>query len=215
MTNHHQESNALDIGELNGFTGFSDFGLNNNCVAFECNNQQNIDNSKTISDNTNSNIVSESDNTNIGTNGDGNESGTLTVAKEVRCESTRGTPSNDAVCNAAESSNLLPEPKDFIMIITGNEPNPPSFPGSSTGTEVTLNPGIYKVSESSVNVNLQPLANLLDAESTNVELTVTGDCIYDTDPPAIGGIGSITSSGSQVCKLINTIEINGGTVPPI
>lgn len=56
-----QQSNALDIDKLSDFKGLSDLGLSNNCVAFECNNQQTVDNSKTIRDNTNSNIISESD----------------------------------------------------------------------------------------------------------------------------------------------------------
>lgn len=66
-----QQSNALDINELGNFKGLSELGPSNNCVAFECNNHQTVDNSKTITDNSNSNIVSESDNTNIvGPNGD-------------------------------------------------------------------------------------------------------------------------------------------------
>ncbi len=44
------QSNALDINDLTGFEGLSEFGLSNNCVAIECNNQQTIDNSKTITD---------------------------------------------------------------------------------------------------------------------------------------------------------------------
>lgn len=69
----YQKSNALDIGELGSFNGLSDIGISNNCVAFECNNQQTVDNSKTISNNTNSNIVSESDNTNISTGENSNK----------------------------------------------------------------------------------------------------------------------------------------------
>jgi hypothetical protein len=49
MTIPSQKSNALDIDELSSFKGLSDIGLSNNCVAFECNNQQTVDNSKTIS----------------------------------------------------------------------------------------------------------------------------------------------------------------------
>lgn len=61
-----QNAFALDIEELGDIDGLPYIGLSNTCVAFECNNKQSIDNSKTISGNTNSNIISESDNTNIG-----------------------------------------------------------------------------------------------------------------------------------------------------
>lgn len=66
-TPSYQQSNALGFDDLSSINGLSGLSLSNNCVAFECNNQQTVDNSKTITGNTNSNIVSESDNTNIGT----------------------------------------------------------------------------------------------------------------------------------------------------
>ena len=38
----------------------------------------------------------------------------------------------------------------FTMTVTGNTPTPGSFPGSETGTVVTLKAGVYSVAESSV-----------------------------------------------------------------
>ena len=39
------------------------------------------------------------------------------------------------------------QPADFTMQVTGINPNPASFPGSPTGTNVTIEPGDYSVSE--------------------------------------------------------------------
>src|SRR5712691_2150468 len=41
-------------------------------------------------------------------------------------------------------------PSDFTITVSGNSPKPASFAGSSSGTTVTLEPGKYSVSASSV-----------------------------------------------------------------
>ncbi len=65
-----QMVNAIGINELASIKGLSSPSLGNNCVTFERNNQQTVDNIKTFSNNQNSPIVSEIYNTNIET-GDG------------------------------------------------------------------------------------------------------------------------------------------------
>ena len=42
------------------------------------------------------------------------------------------------------------KPSDFTITVTGNNPNPASFSGSASGTTVTLKPGKYSVSSSSI-----------------------------------------------------------------
>jgi hypothetical protein len=56
---------------------------------------------------------------------------TLTVIKEVICPP-------DFPC---------PDASEFMIEVSGNNPNPPSFPGSEVGTEVTLEEGDYNVNE--------------------------------------------------------------------
>lgn len=43
--------------------------------------------------------------------------------------------------------DLCPSPDEFTMNVEGNNPSPSSFPGSSAGTVVTLEPGQYEVTE--------------------------------------------------------------------
>ena len=69
LTFGSQQSFAIDIGDIWNFGGGTNIELGNDCRAIECDNEQTVDNSKTITDNVNSNIVSESSNTIIDTSG--------------------------------------------------------------------------------------------------------------------------------------------------
>ncbi|MFL6367007.1 MAG: beta-propeller fold lactonase family protein [Nitrososphaeraceae archaeon] len=46
-----------------------------------------------------------------------------------------------------DGSSGTKKPSDFTITVTGNDPSPSSFSGSSSGTSVTLRPGSYKVTE--------------------------------------------------------------------
>jgi hypothetical protein len=63
------------------------------------------------------------------------ETAELTVVKLVTC---------DFIDLPLE---LCPSPDEFTMNVAGNNPSPSSFPGSSEGTVVTLEPGQYDVTE--------------------------------------------------------------------
>src|SRR5256885_10438374 len=47
-------------------------------------------------------------------------------------------------------TTLFRSPKDFRITVTGNAPNPASFPGSAAGTDVTLGAGAFSVDEGPV-----------------------------------------------------------------
>lgn len=104
-----QRSNALDLDELTSFKGLSNIGLNNNCVAFKCNNQQTVDNSKTVSNNTNSNIVSESDNTNIGPSKNTNQ--------------PSGSDPSPTCVECFENANLTSQQQSDLFSIIPGSPN--------------------------------------------------------------------------------------------
>lgn len=107
-----QQSIAFSIDKLSDYDGLSDIGLGNNCVAFECNNQQTVDNSKAITGNTNSNIISESDNANIDTSMSTNQP-------------VGSNPPLLTCVQCFENANLTPEQEtDLFSIIPGQ---PDSF----------------------------------------------------------------------------------------
>jgi YVTN family beta-propeller protein len=69
-------------------------------------------------------------------NGDSNNTsqhGTLLITKQVVNDGSREA-----------------EPSDFTISVDGNNPNPSSFDGSSSGTSVSLEPGSYSITESSL-----------------------------------------------------------------
>ncbi|MGA7368383.1 MAG: hypothetical protein WBX01_04590 [Nitrososphaeraceae archaeon] len=82
---------------------------------------------------------------------------TLNVVKEVVC-------TDSAVANIPQMCN----PSWYKMIIlSGNNPVPDSFPGSSTGTPVSLGPGNYFVTET--------IALMLGAHVTSSDSGCSGD----------------------------------------
>jgi len=159
-----------------------------------------------------SNNGNNDNNTNNG--GGGNEPGTLTVIKQVECESREGTPSDEEVCAYAENSVNFPDPEDFTITLTSSNPNPSTFPGSSTGTPVNLGTGLFIITETIP--NLSAIQAELQARESGDSKTAIGDCTTPVD----GGIlddaaatGTMTPDGSQECTIINTMIFIGGTVP--
>ncbi len=142
------------------------------------------------------------------------EPGTLTVIKEVECESNNGDPSNTAVCDFAEASANFPESSEYPISVTGNNPDPSDFPGSATGTPVEIGPGAYDITEDLASTNA--LQGELGATSIITTTDASGDCTPNFGPNQnfLSASGTMTSGGSQTCTLVNTVTINGGTVPP-
>ena len=97
-------------------------------------------------------------------------------------------------------------PSDFTITVSGNSPKPASFAGSSSGTTVTLKPGTYNVSASSVSGYTTAYSSGCSGSISggkNINLcTVTNQY---TSPP-----GSTTFL-NVVTKVDNT---NGGTKKP-
>jgi len=161
-------------------------------------------------------IGSNNGNNDNNTNGGGNEPGTLTVTKQVECESREGTPSDEEVCAYAENSVNFPDPEDFTITVTSSNPNPSTFPGSSSGTPVNLGTGLFIITETIP--NLSAIQAELEARESADSTTAVGDCTTPDD----GGIlddaaatGTMTPDGSQECTIINTMIFIGGTVPEV
>ena len=95
------------------------------------------------------------------------------------------------------------KPSDFTISVTGNSPKPSSFSGSSIGSTVTLKPGTYSVTESSI---LGYTATYSSGCSGSISVGQTLSCtvanVYQTSP-----LGKIT-----VVK--NVINDDRGTKKP-
>jgi hypothetical protein len=84
---------------------------------------------------------------------------------------------------------LLTTPNFFTIRVTGNNPDPSSFPGSGTGTTVTLGPGSYSVTE--------------DPFQTFPPLTLT-----PTFSPECSG--NIAAGETKNCVVTNTFTVTPG-----
>jgi len=120
--------------------------------------------------------------TTITSTGQQEESSTLNVTKTLTCS----------------TSGLYPEfcenlgPEDVLITVTGNNPNPDEFPGSSEGTLVTLGAGDYRVNES---FNISP-----GEGSFGVIATFSEDC---TQVGPTQSEGTIAEGEAQTCIIDN------------
>jgi hypothetical protein len=137
-----------------------------------------------------------------------NGSSSLLVTKVVRCVSELGIPSDEAVCKFV-LDNVLPS--QFTITVTGNKSTPPAFQGSVNGTNVSIHPGNYTVTEN--HFDTRNIENLLGETTTgSVSTTALGDCIGQSNYMNAfqNATGTIASGDGQKCEIINTIEITSG-----
>src|SRR5215208_2954038 len=81
------------------------------------------------------------------------------------------------------------KPSDFTITVSGNNPTPSSFTGSSSGTTVQLSPGKYKVTES--------------GSTTNYNSTLSNGCS-----------GTIREGETNECTITNTYSVSPPPSPP-
>jgi hypothetical protein len=140
---------------------------------------------------------------------------TLSIMKTISCtpEINSISPTQQA-CDALTTGAGLPEgqifPEDFTISVTGNNPNPSSFPGSSTPVDVKLGDGSYGVEESPDQEAIDAAKQAIEIEFTTVEVTGpfptwSGDCnVLDNDFTASG---SIEEGESQTCNINNEFRV--------
>jgi YVTN family beta-propeller protein len=105
-----------------------------------------------------------------------------------------------------DGSSGTKKPSDFTITVTGNDPSPSSFSGSSSGTSVTLRPGSYKVTETERPSGYT--TRYSSGCSGTLDAGQTEDCItneYTASPP-----GSTTF----LDVITNVINNNQGTKKP-
>jgi hypothetical protein len=122
---------------------------------------------------------------------------TLAVTKTVTCTPGDTFSTSSAACETI--LNSVP-PSLFNITVTGNNPNPSEFPGSSVPVNVTLGAGDYEVTEE-VPFVIPPQASVSTTRTTNF----AGDCT-DVDPIdtlSTEATGTIEAGESQICDISN------------
>ena len=143
--------------------------------------------------------------------------GSLSVLKTVTC--TPGIPGLQPACDAIIAGTGLPAgqitPNDFNITVTGNNPNPSSFNGSSTPVVVTLDPGPYNVTDIGYPSVSEALSEIFD-EFQGISSILGPTPIFSGDCEQILGFsqranGTIAAGESQTCNIENAIIINAMT----
>jgi hypothetical protein len=126
---------------------------------------------------------------------------TLSVKKTIKCTPNAGTPGSVEACQRITTEIL---PNQFTIFVTGNNPNPDTFDGSTFPEIVTLDPGNYEVSETrdpmvdTIRANIErDVGILLDGPAPEF----SGDCRLTSSS---SGIGTIEEGESQVCNIANS-----------
>ena len=131
----------------------------------------------------------------------------LKVTKQIDCEDQTEGDCEDLL-------ELIND--DFIFQVEGNNPDPSSpFPGSPTGTDVTLGPGGYVVLETDGETLDEDIQTFLDNHPENAiglfPPSFTGDC---TGTDFFEATGTIAAGESQTCNVINAFTIISIGPPP-
>ena len=132
---------------------------------------------------------------------------TLTVIFTVDCQSTGGTPSDEAVCDKAQE--IAPS-SAFPNTIDAHTPIPSSFVGLSNGTVITLGAGHYLIDTDidQAQEDLEQGLNTEDGVSFDIGAS-SGDC----DNPESGTAqGDIRAGQKQTCIIETTIVVENGTI---
>jgi hypothetical protein len=142
--------------------------------------------------------------------------GSLSVLKTVTC--TPAIASLQPACDAIIAGTGAPSgqitPNDFNITVTGNNPNPSQFNGSSTAVVVTLDPGSYNVTDigyPSVTDALSEIIDEFQGISTIIQTTTfSGDCTQILNNLQTA-TGIIAAGDSQICNIQNAFIINAMT----
>ena len=138
----------------------------------------------------------------------------MAVTKTVACTTTNVSlqPACDVIVEGTGFPNLQITPNQFNITVTGNNPNPSQFNGSSTAVVVTLDPGPYNVSDiaypSVINDLVDVLKTFPGISSIQIEApTFSADCTVIAGNNRIA-TGTIAAGESQTCNIVNSFRLN-------
>jgi hypothetical protein len=138
---------------------------------------------------------------------------TLTVIKQITCEDETEGDCEDLL-------ELITE-DDFRFQVEGNNPDPSTtFPGSLTGTVVTLGPGDFNVTEIISEEELEDVLTFFETHPDSTSLTrnalFSGDCtfsegFFNNGDTFLVANGTIAAGELQTCIATNAYEIFGSS----
>jgi hypothetical protein len=135
----------------------------------------------------------------------------LKVTKNVTCFERIVEPDSFPSVLQLEEENKNPSCADllgnitddqFNITVTDTNPTPSEFPGSESGTIVTLGAGAYTVTENPDETSVAADLTALGGNITGPNITFTGQC-SQTGVNSTSAAGTIAAGESQTCNLEN------------
>jgi hypothetical protein len=127
----------------------------------------------------------------------------LIVNKVVSCQAGDMRADSFNACREfntrAANAQPIVTPADFIITVTGNNPNPAQFEGSSIPIIVNLGFGDYQVSETADPSVATEITNL----EQSLAVDITQSIIFSGDCNSVTGEGTIAEGDLQVCSIEN------------
>ena len=115
-------------------------------------------------------------------------SGTISVGQTLSCTVANEYQTSPlgkiiVVKNVVNDDRGTKKPSDFMIFVTGNSPSPNNFPGSASGTSVSIQAGNYRVIEASISGYTTTYSSGCSGSITGGE---TIKCVVSNDdiPPA-------------------------------
>ena len=141
------------------------------------------------------------------------------MTKIVTCTYQIGGLTPETACGLIEE-NITEN--QFLIEVTDDNPVPSQFPGSESGTIVTLGAGNYVVSETfdvaAIQADIEFLVEEFEDLSGGTEYTIsypprvsfTGDCtdVNPNNQQSTEATGTIGEGESQTCNIENHFTIN-------
>ena len=115
---------------------------------------------------------------------------TLTVIKTTECQADAQTCQQNPI-----------QPSNFTVVINDNNPSQNNFPGSSTGTDVELEPGAYNVTEQGLDPVTPVICSPMDFDSGST----LGDDLFICTNFSEECEGDITIGNPQTCTIENIL----------
>ena len=119
---------------------------------------------------------------------------TLTVIKNI----------GDCQADAPTCEQNPIQPSNFTVVIEGNNPSQNNFPGSSTGTNVELEPGAYNVTEQGLDPTIPTICNTMGFDAGRNASDI-GDNLFICTNFSDECEGNIAIGTPQTCTIDNVL----------
>jgi hypothetical protein len=103
-----------------------------------------------------------------------------------------------------DKQNLPIQPSQFNVVIEGNNPSQTRFVGSSTGTDIYLEPGKYSVTEEELDSTTPAICTTMGFEA-GLNPSELGEDLFICTNFSVGCEGEITIGSAQTCIINNVL----------